>query len=240
MSAPGHRIFFVGASRVDSQHLDALLKLFRNHALPVGVQIQKANAIIRGFCNHYRSDHSSSAFRWLTNWTLRTFCKWVGRRSGKMTAGKAYHRLTPVNGQRFTMPTAYTPAGKLMTLLPHYRFHRLRFQQVKRTYSPLDPRLAEYWDQRRRQALFRRAIADASKRRTYLLKRQDYRCAITGMPMEDTSEIAIYHIVPRQAGGNDDWSNLCLVHKWAQTRLRSRRRTDQTPAPLNDVPVSGL
>ena len=60
------------------KHLDALSKLFRNHALPVGVQIQKANAIIRGFCNHYRTDHSSAVFGWLTNWTLRSFCKWVG------------------------------------------------------------------------------------------------------------------------------------------------------------------
>ena len=222
------------------KHLDALLKLFRNHALPVGVQIQKANAIIRGFCNHYRTDHSSSVFRWLTNWTLRTFCKWVGRRSGKMTAGKAYHRLTRVNGQKFTMPTAYTPAGKLMTLVPHYRFHRLRFNQVKGANSPLDPRLTEYWDQRRKQALFRRAIADVSKRRTYLLKRQDYRCAITGMPLEETSEIVIHHIVPRQAGGNNDWSNLCLVHKWAQVRLRSRGRADQTLASLKDVPLGGL
>ncbi len=72
------------------KHMDALSRLFRNRALPVGQQIQKANAIIRGFCNHFRTDHSSKVFSWLTNWTLRTFCKWVSRRNGKMTAGKAY------------------------------------------------------------------------------------------------------------------------------------------------------
>ncbi|MEK7663086.1 MAG: reverse transcriptase domain-containing protein, partial [Actinomycetota bacterium] len=44
------------------KHLEAMSKLFRNHALPVGQQIQKANAIIRGFCNHYRTDHSSAVF----------------------------------------------------------------------------------------------------------------------------------------------------------------------------------
>lgn len=222
------------------KHMDALSRLFRNHALPVGDQIQKANVIIRGFCNHYRTDHSSAVFRWLTNWTMRSFCKWVGRRSGKMTAGKAYHRLTRVNGQKFTMPTAYTPTGKLVTLLPHYRFHRLRFNQVKGTNSPHDPRLTEYWDKRRKQALYRRAIADARKRQAYLLKRQDYRCAITGMPLEETSEIVIHHIVAQQTGGNDDWSNLCLVHKWAQAQLWSRFNGDPTLASLKDVPFSGL
>jgi len=157
-----------------------------------------------------------------------------------MTAGKAYRKLTRVNGQKFTMPTAYTPAGKMVTLLSHSRFHRLRFQQVKGMNSPLDPRLADYWENRRTQALFRRAIADARKLRTYLLKRQNYRCAITGVAFDDTSEIVHHHIVARQAGGNNDWSNLCLVHKWAQTQLRTRNKGDQRLASLKDVPFSGL
>lgn len=221
-------------------HMDALLRLFHNHALPVGLQIQKANAIIRGFCNHYRTDHSSKVFLWLTNWTQRTFCKWVSRRSGKMTAGQAYHRLTRVNGQKFIMPTAYTPAGKMVSLLPHYRFHRLRFQQVKGTNSPLDPRLTTYWEDRRTTALFRRAMADARKLRLHLLQRQNYRCAITGLPLQDGADIVPHHIVPKHCGGNDDWNNLCLVLKWAQADLHARCRRDHTTASLKDVPFSGL
>ena len=96
----------------------------------------------------------------ITNWTLRAFCKWVGRRSKKMTAGKAYRRLTMVNGKKYTMPTAYTPSGKLVSLQSHTRFHKLRFQQVKGTNSPFDPRLQEYWENRRTNALLRRAYAD--------------------------------------------------------------------------------
>lgn len=222
------------------KHIKALSTLFRNRALPVGQQIQKANAIIRGFCNHYRTDHSSAVFNWLSNWTTRSFCKWVSRRSGKMTPAKAYRKLTLVNGQKFTMPTAYTPAGKMVTLLSHSRFHRLRFQQVKGANSPLDPRLTEYWENRRVQALFRRAISDARKLRLYLLKRQQYRCAITGLPFEDTSEIVTHQIVPRHAGGHDDWSNLCLVHKWAQANLNAQQRRDRKLASLKDVPFSGL
>ena len=189
------------------KHLDTLTRLFRNHALPVGHQIQKANAVIRGFCNHFRTDHSTKVFSWLTNWTLRTFCKWVSRRSGRMTASKAYYRLTHVNGQKFTMPTAYTPKGKMVSLLGHSRFHRLRFHRVKGTNSPLDPRLAEYWEERRTKALFRRALADARRLRMHLLKRQNYRCAITGLPLEESSEIVTHHIIPKQVGGNDDWNN---------------------------------
>jgi len=222
------------------KHLDTLLKLFRNHALPVGTQIQKANAVIRGFCNHFRTDHSSKVFSWLTNWTLRTFCKWVGRRTGKMTARKARHRLTRVNGQRFTMPTAYTPAGKMVSILTHSRFHSLRYHQVKGTNSPLDPRLEEYWAERRINALFRRARADAHQRLAHLLTRQNYRCAITGLPLEETSDFVLHHIVSKQAGGSDDWDNLCMALKWAEADLQARLRKDGKLASLNDVPFSGL
>src|SRR4051794_27724191 len=55
-------------------HRDALLALFRNRAIPVGHQIQRANAIIRGFCNHFRTDHSGRTFKRLTYWALRSFC----------------------------------------------------------------------------------------------------------------------------------------------------------------------
>lgn len=222
------------------KHLDTLSRLFRNHALPVGIQIQKANAIIRGFCNHYRTDHSSKVFSWLTNWNWRTFCKWVGRRSSTMTAGKAYRRLTMVNGQKFTMPTAYTPSGKMVSLLSHARFHRLRFQQVKGTNSPMDPRLQEYWEDRRTNALLRRAFADLHHRRVHLLKRQKSWCAITGLPLEETAEIVLHRIVPKQAGGNDDWNNLCLVLKWAHTALLAQLKVERQMASLKDVPFSGL
>jgi RNA-directed DNA polymerase len=222
------------------KHLDALSRLFRNRALPVAVQIQKANAIIRGFCNHYRTDHSSKVFSWLTNWALRTFCKWVGRRNRKMTAGQAYRRLTRVNGQRFSLPTAYTPAGKLVTLLSHSRFHRVRFEQVKGTNSPLDPGLEAYWKERRTRALYRRALADADKLRRHLLERQKYRCAITGLPLEEMSQVEIHHITAKHAGGNDDWSNLCLVLRWAHTALHASHAGDYSRASRKDVPFCGV
>jgi RNA-directed DNA polymerase len=222
------------------KHLDALSQLFRNRALPVGIQIQKANAIIRGFCNHFRTDHSSEVFQWLTRWTYRTFCKWVSRRNNKLTEAQAYRRLTWVNGQRFTMPTAYTPAGKLVSLLAHYRFHRLRHQQVKGTNSPLDPRLKEYWEERRIRSLLRRAHADARKLQRYLLERQQSRCAITGLPLEDLSLIEVHHIIPKHVGGHDDWSNLCLVLRWAHIALHASQGRDYSKASLKDVPFSGL
>jgi 5-methylcytosine-specific restriction endonuclease McrA len=73
-----------------------------------------------------------------------------------------------------------------------------------------------------------------------LLKRQQNRCAITGLPITDVSEVVYHHIIPKQVGGNDDWSNLCLVLPWAHTALHSRHKSDYSRASLKDVPFSGI
>ena len=130
--------------------------------------------------------------------------------------------------------------GKLVTLLAHSRFHRERFQQVKGTNSPLDPPLQAYWEERRTQSLYRRTMADARKRQRYLLERQKYRCAITGLPLEDLTLVEIHHITAKHVGGNDDWGNLCLVLTWAHHALHARHGGDYTKASLTDVPFSGL
>jgi hypothetical protein len=74
----------------------------------------------------------------------------------------------------------------------------------------------------------------------HLLKRQNYRCAITGLPLEETSDFVLHHIVSQQAGGHDDWNNLCFVFKWAQAALYGRLGGDPKLASLKDVPFSGL
>ena len=222
-------------------HLDGLTSIFRNHALPTGVMIQKANAVIRGFCDHFRSDHSSKAFRKLSGWTLRTFCKWAGRRNGKMTAGKAYHRLTNVKGVKYSSPTAYTPKGKLVSLFLHSSFHRRRHQMVKGSNSPLDPRLKKYWEDRRKLMNVRQQTRNKTKvsLRTYLLFRQGNRCAISGVQfLEEMSQVEVHYIIPKCMGGSGKRYNLCLVYRWAHQALHARKPFDQVSQ--QDVPCCGI
>jgi hypothetical protein len=111
---------------------------------------------------------------------------------------------------------------------------------VKGTNSPLDPRLGAYWDERPTQSLFRRVLADARKLHRHLLERQKYRCAITGLRLEDLAQVEIHHITAKHVGGNDDWNNLCLVLPWAHSALHASHGRDYAKASLKDVPFSGL
>jgi hypothetical protein len=88
--------------------------------------------------------------------------------------------------------------------------------------------------------LLRRALADARRLQRYLLLRQQYRCPITGLPLEDLELVEVHHITPKQVGGNDDWGNLCLVLRWAHVALHARHGGDYSKASLKDVPFSGL
>lgn len=138
------------------------------------------------------------------------------------------------------MPTAYTLLGKLVSLQSHTRFHKLRFQQVKGTNSPFDPRLQEYWEDRRTNALLRRAYADLQPYRVRQLNRQKYRCAITGLPFERMNDIAIQRIVHQQHVKSDVRNVYCLVLKWAQALLLNQLKNKQRMALLKDVPFSGI
>ena len=88
--------------------------------------------------------------------------------------------------------------------------------------------------------MYRRALSDARKLQQHLLRRQSYRCAITGLPLEDLSQVDVHHITAKHAGGNDDWNNLCLVLRWAHIALHARHGGDYSKASLKDVPFSGL
>ena len=57
---------------------------------------------------------------------------------------------------------------------------------------------------------------------------------------EDLSLVEIHHIIPKHVGGNDDWSNLCLVLRWAHIALHASHGRDYSKASLKDVPFSGL
>jgi hypothetical protein len=83
-------------------------------------------------------------------------------------------------------------------------------------------------------------MADARKLQCYLLERQKYRCAITGLLLEDLSQVEIHHITAKHAGGNDDWCNLCFVLRWAHIALHASHGGDYTKASRKDVPFCGL
>jgi hypothetical protein len=88
--------------------------------------------------------------------------------------------------------------------------------------------------------LYRRALSDALELRRHLLERQNYRCAITGLPLEDLMQVEIHHITAKCVVGNDDWCNLCLTLRWAHAALHARHGGDYSLASLKDVPFSGI
>jgi len=212
---------------------------FRNHALPVGSQIQKANAIIRGFCNHYRTDYSSAVSVGSTTGPCGRSVNGGAPKRENDRQPKPTANFTRVNGQKFTMPTAYTPAGRMITLLTHSRFHRLRFQQVNGMNSPVDPRLTGYWDSRREQALFRRAIADPA---TAVCTSSSVN--LTGAP----SPAYRWRRRPKSSSPNcprtSRWQRRLEQSLYrsqvGKDQLWTKHGGDRTLASLKDVPFSGL
>src|SRR3954449_712564 len=64
-----------------------------------------------------------------------------------------------------------------------------------------------------------------SPKRSGLLGRQDYKCAMCGVgfdPDEDIPLIDEHHAIPRCHGGTDHLDNLQLVHRWCHHAHHAR------------------
>lgn len=60
--------------------------------------------------------------------------------------------------------------------------------------------------------------------RISLFSGQYGKCAITGTPFKDVSEIHCHHKIPRKAGGSDKYENLILVHKTVHKLIHAKKK----------------
>src|SRR5947208_2243032 len=84
-----------------------------------------------------------------------------------------------------------------------------------------------YWEDRRANHLLRRTYADQQPRRACLLRRQQHRCAITGLPLEDMAAITLQQVALGHDVASDGGHRWCLVLRWAQAALRTRLKVEQ-------------
>ena len=96
-----------------------------------------------------------------------------------------------------------------------------RFTKVTGRNSPYDPKLKEYWTERKKRQVGRETYA---KQRLILLQEQEYRCDLCHIQFIPGESIETDHIIPTSQGGTEDLNNKRLVHPWCH---RQRHQKDE-------------
>jgi RNA-directed DNA polymerase len=196
------------------RHLRTIHDYLRQHRQASPSQIiGDLGPLIQGWANYYRHGASKHAFHSADHQVQAKLWRWAKRRHPTKTA--AWIRSRYFDG-------GWNFVDGRTRLARHDEVPVTRHAKVQGKRSPLNPDDRGYWELRRRRRL---AETLRSAKRSALLRRQDYRCAMCGVwfdPDEDIPLIDEHHAVPRCHGGTDQLDNLQLVHRWCHHAHHAR------------------
>ncbi len=196
------------------RHLRAIHDYLRQHRQATPSQIiGDLGPVIRGWANYYRHGASKHVFHTADHHIQAKLWRWAKRRHPTKTA--AWIRSKYFDS-RWNFVDGRTRLAR------HDEVPITRHSKVQGKRSPLNPGDQGYWALRRCRRLTETL---RSPKRSGLLGRQDYKCAMCGVgfdPDEDIPLIDEHHAIPRCHGGTDQLDNLQLVHRWCHHAHHAR------------------
>ena len=169
--------------------------------------IKKLNPVIRGWVNYFSVVNSKETLNDLDNLLWQKLRSWVNRRHPMKNTNwkrKKYWKTIGLDNWRFAVNIE---SEDPIILLKHRdtKIKQKDFVKVKGNKSPFDGDLV-YWASRMGKQ------PDCPKTIARLLKRQKGICRYCGLHFRNGDIWEKDHIIPRSAGGNNEYNNLQLLH----------------------------
>ena len=178
--------------------------------------VRRLNPILRGWGYYFHTQVSKVIFSDIDDYMFRKIYRWCKRthpnKSWKWIKN-TYFGKTKVNSQ-----AKWYFGGTEGRLLKLSEIPIQRHIPVWHTASPDDPRLAEYWEERRQKAWKKLP----SQRQRDLARRQQGLCSRCRVSLYNGEELHAHHQVPKSKGGSDKPSNLRLVHLYCHQQIHGK------------------
>lgn len=171
------------------------------------VVVHKLNPILRGWGNYFRIGVSQEAFSFIDNWMYRKECRWINRTHPNKA--KRWKRKTYFGKWAEGREDCWVFGGESFYLLKLQWIPISRHQMVIYDYSPDNPDLTRYWDERNQK----KAYILPTRRQRRLAERQAGICPHCHDSLHNEEELHTHHIIPKAQGGKDEMKNLELVHQ---------------------------
>ena len=171
------------------------------------------NPILRGWANYYRFVCSKEVFHRIQNTLGWVLWKWAKRRHP--------------NKPRDWIYKEYFGKRKFGVFEGMYEIDKIpivRYIKVKGKASPDDPRLIEYWENRRRK--FSKIRFAKGSKFYQIAENQSWKCPQCGRWLMNEEATDIHHIIPVNEGGSNEISNLEILHESCHHQKHSNRKKD--------------
>lgn len=183
--------------------------------------IAKLNPIIRGWSNYFRIGVSAETFNKIDSWMYQREIRYAKRMHPNKTDGWRHRRYW---GRLNLDRKDVWVFGDKRTGIHLLKFGWNKIERhtlVKGKASPDDPNLKDYWE-KREKAKAKELIPSHQK----IAEKQEYNCPECGETLFNGEEIHKHHIVPREHGGKDTYSNLRLVHYFCHQQIHSKTQKE--------------
>jgi RNA-directed DNA polymerase len=214
-SRSGYKLLIKPSPEAIKEAKRKLKCIWRKHVgSPTVALINEMNPVIRGWSNYFRIGVSKEVFNDLDNFMYWRAQRYMKRRH-PMKSG--WWRTDKYWGRSLGRQDRWVFQDKVRngTLRKFAWTKIIRHRLVPTTYSPDDPTLQDYWQQRRAKPQV------TTHRRRQLVLRQEGICPVCHQHLENGEDLHIHHVVPKKSGGKEALANLWLVHHNCHRQLHS-------------------
>jgi RNA-directed DNA polymerase len=216
-SHSGYKLLIKPSADSIKQIKRKLKELWRKHVgTPTVALISEMNPVIRGWSNYFRTGVAKEIFSDLDSFMYYRAQRYMKRRHPRKSA---QWRMQKYWGQSIGRQDRWVFQDKIrLATLRKFAWTKIvRHQLVRTTYSPDDPTLQDYWQQRRAKPKV------TVHRRRQLVQRQQGICPVCHQHLENGEALHIHHVIPKKSGGKDDLANLRLVHQNCHLQIHSSK-----------------
>lgn len=212
------RILLIRPNKESTQKIRDRIKdiWLDNKTTPVDKLVTMLNPIIRGWANYFRIGVSKKTFAGLDRWMFHRAWRHAQRKhphkSATWRVRKYWGRINLDRQDKWVFGDKKTGDHLLKFQWTKIQRHIM----VKRTYSPDDPTLKDYWLNRKKKE-----ASNLTPSKQKMAKRQNYICPVCSQSLLNNEELHIHHKVPKAKGGEDKYHNLLLVHETCHIQIHS-------------------
>jgi RNA-directed DNA polymerase len=211
-------IVLIRPSKKSQQKLRDKIKALwlANKTTPVDKLVTMLNPVIRGWTNYFRIGVAKKIFAGLDRWMYHRAWRHAVRKHPHKSAAwrvrRYWGRLNLDRNDKWVFGEKRTGEYLLKFQWTKIQRHII----VKTTSSPDDPLLKAYWEKRNR-----RQIAELVPSKQKMARKQNFVCPVCNQSLLNGEELHTHHIVPVEAGGEEKYRNLLLVHEDCHRQIHS-------------------
>lgn len=187
--------------------------------------INQLKPILRGFANYYRGVVSKKTFCYINHRLTIYLWRWAKRRhpnkGKKWVKNRYFHRIEENEWTFACQGTDSRGKKKFYTLSSVSKTPIIRHVKVTGNYSPDDPEIKEYWENRNKKQ-GKQYWAKGSKYEQ-IAKNQSFKCPLCGEYLFNGEEMETHHIVPVAKGGRNDEENLMHLHTMCHKQIHNTK-----------------